>query len=154
MKIGCTLIVVKDMERSKRFYKDVLGLEVADDFGANVTLGDRSLSLQTADTWVKFIDGRKISFGGNTFELYFEEDDIGAFVKKLNEMPGIEFVHPLKEHSWGQRAIRFFDPDHHIIEVGENIDVVAKRFLDSGLSAEETAKRMDVPIEYIRSRGK
>ena len=38
MKYTGTLIAVKDMEKSRQFYHDVLGLEVATDFGANVTL--------------------------------------------------------------------------------------------------------------------
>ena len=38
MKYEGTMIVVKDIERSKRFYQEVLGLEVVKDFGANVTL--------------------------------------------------------------------------------------------------------------------
>ena len=45
--------------------------------------------------------------------------------------------------------VRFYDPDKHIIEVGENMKSVCKRFLDSGMNIEETAKRMDVPIEFI-----
>lgn len=39
-----TRIVVRDMERSKRFYCGLLGMTVTDDFGANVTLSDRGLS--------------------------------------------------------------------------------------------------------------
>ena len=38
MKYVGTLIAVIDMERNKRFYQDVLGLDVAADFGANVML--------------------------------------------------------------------------------------------------------------------
>ncbi len=149
MKYICTLIAVKDMEKSKKFYQDVLGLEVVGDFGANVTLTG-GISLQTADTWKDFIhkEASEIIFGNNAAELYFEEDDIDAFVEKLNSFD-IDYVHLLIEHSWGQRAVRFYDPDRHIIEVGENLVMVIKRFMDSGLSAEETAKRMDVPVEYV-----
>ena len=50
MKYTGTLIAVKDMEKSKRFYHDVLGMEVAADFGANVTLTG-GLVLQTLETW-------------------------------------------------------------------------------------------------------
>lgn len=152
MKIGCTLIAVADMERSKRFYREVLGLPVTGDFGANVILGDNELSMQTAETWVNFIGGCPVSFGGNTFELYFEEADIDGFVKRLASMPDVEYVHPLIEHTWGQRALRLFDPDRHIIEVAENLSTVIDRFLTSGMTAEETARRMDVPVEYIISR--
>lgn len=154
MQFGSTLLAVADMARAKKFYRDVFGLVVSGDFGANAVLSDGKtdcLSLQTADTWRQFIGGRSIAFGSNSFELYFEETDIDAFVGKLSQMPDIEYVHPLLEHAWGQRAVRIFDPDRHIIEVGEAISVVVRRFLQDGLTAEETAKRMDVPASYIHA---
>lgn len=152
MKYTSTLIAVKDMEKSKQFYHDVLNLDVITDFGANVTLKG-GIALQTLDSWKGFIHKRdnEIIFGNNACELYFEEDDIDTFVAKLTNIKDIEYVHPLFEHSWGQRVVRFYDLDKHIIEVGENINMVIKRFIDSGLSIEETAARMDVPIDYIKS---
>ena len=36
MKYSCSLIAVSDMEKSKQFYHDVLGMNVVADFGANV----------------------------------------------------------------------------------------------------------------------
>jgi len=54
MKYISTLIAVKDMNISKQFYHDVLGLNVVVDFGANVTL-DGGVVLQTLDTWKSFI---------------------------------------------------------------------------------------------------
>ncbi len=105
------------------------------DFGANKTLTG-GLALQTVEIYKKFIGTNDISFGGNNFELYFEEDDFDKFSEKLKECD-IEYIHPIMEHSffWGQRVIRFYDPDKHIIEVGENMKVVCKRFLDSGNDA-------------------
>ena len=61
----------------------------------------------------------------------------------------MEYVHPVKEHSWGQRVVRFYDPDRHIIEVGENIKSVCQRFADSGMTPEQVAERMDVPLEFV-----
>ena len=154
MRFGCTLLAVADMARAKQFYSDVFGLVVSGDFGANAVLSDGEtdcLSLQTADTWRQFIGGRSVAFGSNSFELYFETADIDAFVRHLTQLPGVEYVHPLLEHAWGQRAVRIFDPDRHIIEVGEAISVVVRRFLQDGLTAEETAKRMDVPASYIHA---
>ena len=55
------------------------------------------------------------------------------------------------EAGWGQRSIRFYDLDGHIIEVGENMKMVVKRFLDSGMSMEETSKRMDVSIADLET---
>lgn len=147
-----TLIVVSDIEKSKLFYNKVLNLEVILDFGANVTLTG-GIALQTKDSWSDFIHKKKseIIFGGNNSELYFEENNFDNFIKKLDSFPNIDYVHPMIQHSWGQRVIRFYDPDKHIIEVGENLIMVVKRFIDDGLSIEETAATMDVPVEYIKS---
>ena len=152
MKFLNPLIVVSNMEKSKLFYYEVLGLKVIEDFGANITLTG-GIALQTKDSWSTFIhkEDSEIVFGGNESELYFEEDDFDSFIKRLNNMRDINYVHSMIEHSWGQRVVRFYDPDRHIIEVGENMIKVVRRFLDSGLSIEETAIRMDVSLDYVKS---
>lgn len=141
------MLVVTDIDKSVEFYNIVLGLRVVADFGANKTLSG-GLSLQTAETYREFIENDYITFGGNNFEIYFEEDDFDLFLERL-ENCGIEYVHPVKEHSWGQRAVRFYDPDRHIIEVGENLKSVCRRFLDSGMTPEQVAERMDVPLKFV-----
>ena len=150
MKLAGTLIAVKDMDRSKRFYHDVLGLDVVADFGSNVTL-DGGVVLQTLDTWKSFIRTDHVVLPNNAGELYFEADDIDGFRGHLESFE-IHFVHPLFEHPWGQRVIRFYDPDGHVIEVGEKMDAVILRFMKQGLSAEETATRMDVPLDFVHAR--
>lgn len=152
MKYTSTLIAVKDIERSKRFYYDVLGLDVISDFGANVTLTG-GIALQTIDTWIDFIHKKseEVVFQNNAIELYFEEYDIDTFASKLTAFKELEYVHPLFEHPWGQRVVRFYDPDKHIIEVGENMTMVVRKFIESGLSIQQTAIRMDVPLDYVRS---
>ena len=107
------------------------------------------MALQTAETYKEFLGTDAISFGGNNFELYFEEDDFDKFAEKLMECD-VEYVHPVKEHSWGQRVVRFYDPDRHI-EVGENMKVVCKRFLDGGMTPEQTAERMNVPLKFVKA---
>ena len=147
MKFKNPLLAVSDMDKSVEFYKNVLGLRVITDFGANKTLTG-GLCLQTLETWEDFISTDKVVFGNNSFEIYFEEDDFDQFAERLKNCD-IEYVHPIKEHSWGQRVVRFYDPDKHIIEVGENIKMVCKRFLDSGMTSEQVAVRMDVPIKFV-----
>ena len=142
-----TMLIVTDIDKSVEFYRKVLGLEVVVDFGANKTLTG-GLALQTLETYKKFIDTDDISFGGNNFELYFEEDDFDEFADNLRKC-AVRYVHPVKEHSWGQRVVRFYDPDRHIIEVGENMKAVCKRFIDSGMTPEQTAERMDISVEYV-----
>ena len=147
MKYTSTLIAVSDMEESRRFYHDVMGMNVVADFGANVALDD-GLVLQTLDTWTSFIRTDKVVLPHNAGELYFEEGDMDAFCEHLKQFD-INYVHPLFEHRWGQRVVRFYDPDGHIIEIGEKLDAVILRFMKQGLSAEETAARMDIPVDYV-----
>lgn len=152
MNFKTPVLAVNDIAKSKKFYSDTLGLEVIADFGANVTLTG-GIALQTKDTWMDFIHKKEdeIIFGNNATELYFEEDDFTSFIQRLTARKDINYVHPPFEHRWGQRVVRFYDIDRHIIEVGETMLMVVRRFLKSGLSIEETALRMDVPVAYIQS---
>lgn len=149
MKYTSTLIAVKDMDISKQFYHNVLGLNLVANFGANVTL-DGGIVLQTLDTWKSFIRMYNVTLPNNAGELYFEEDDMDAFCNHLKSFD-ICYVHELYEHRWGQRVIRFYDPDKHIIEVGEKLDAVVLRFIEQGLSPEQTAVRMDIPLDFVLS---
>ncbi len=63
--------------------------------------------------------------------------------------PDICYIHPLKEHRWGQRVVRFYDPDGHIVEVGEELLMVARRFYNSGMTPDWVADRMDVPLDHV-----
>ncbi|KAF5073039.1 Glyoxalase-like domain protein [anaerobic digester metagenome] len=150
MKFKSPLLVVSNLEESKRFYTEILGLRVVMDFGANVTLTG-GIALQTKDSWISFIGGKEeaLVFGNKVTELYFEEDDFDSFAEKIETCKEVSLVHPVKEHSWGQRVIRFYDPDKHIIEVGENMKSVCFRFLKIGLTKSEIAVRMDVPLKLV-----
>lgn len=143
-----TLIAVKNMEESKKFYQNILGMNVVGDFGANVQL-DGGLFLQTLDTWSSFINNKEIYLKNNAGELYFEVSDIDEFYKRL-QVANMEYVHELLEHSWGQRVVRFYDPNHHIIEVAEDMSMVVKRFVHNGMTMEQIAERMDVPVDYVK----
>lgn len=151
MKFKNPLLAVTDIERSKEFYKNVLGLRVTADFGANVTLTG-GMCLQTADTWRGFINVpyEDIAFGAKASEIYFEEDDFDAFIEHLNSINGIEYVHRVYEHSWGQRVVRFYDPDMHIIEVGESLSAVCRRFRDEDMTDDDIAVRMDIPVSMVK----
>lgn len=117
MKLRNVLIVVEDMECSKKFYKDLFGLDVILDNDGNVILTE-GLVLQDKKIWQSFIH-RHVIDQNNASELYFEEKDMDGFVRKLEdyEMP-IVYVNELMQHSWGQWVVRFYDPDGNLIEVG------------------------------------
>jgi len=148
MKLKNILFVVNDIEKSKTFYRDLFGLQVVADFGENIILTE-GLVLQEKKLWEKFIE-RTVCAGGNDAELYFEENDIDGFLEKLeNSDFTIEYLNKCIEHDWGQRVIRLYDPDRHIIEIGEPMEAVARRFLKSGMTAEQVAKKTQLPLSQI-----
>lgn len=117
MKLKNVLIVVKDIERSRRFYHELFGLDVVLDNDGNMILTE-GLVLQEAGIWETFT-GKEVIPRNNACELYFEEKDLEGFVEKLEKLyPDVVYVNRLMEHSWGQKVIRFYDPDGNLIEVG------------------------------------
>ena len=117
MKLKNILIVVKDIEKSRRFYHDLFGIDLVLDNDGNMILTE-GIVLQDEKIWKTFL-GKDIVSKSNSCELYFEEQDIDVFIEKLERMyPDIEYVNRLMTHSWGQRVIRFYDLDGNLIEVG------------------------------------
>ena len=117
MKLKNVLIVVKDIEKSKQFYNDLFGLNTVLDNDGTMILSE-GLVLQEEKIWRDFL-GKEIIPKNNSCELYFEEQNIEAFIEKLEKMyPSIEYVNRLMTHSWGQEVIRFYDLDGNLIEVG------------------------------------
>ena len=117
MKLKNVLIVIKDIEKARSFYHDLFGLELILDNDGNMILTE-GLVLQEEKYWTKFL-GKAIIPENNSTELYFEESDIESFVVKLESYyPEVKYVNRLMTHSWGQKVIRFYDPDGNLIEVG------------------------------------
>jgi catechol 2,3-dioxygenase-like lactoylglutathione lyase family enzyme len=81
------------------------------------------LVLQELSSWQEAL-GRDCQLQSHMSELYFEERNMEAFVKKLENYPEtIEYVNTLTTDSWGQQMIRIYDPDGNLIEVRTPIDV-------------------------------
>jgi catechol 2,3-dioxygenase-like lactoylglutathione lyase family enzyme len=121
-------IVSNDIERSRRFYTDVLGGKVA--FAGP---GGEPTNVALANSWIV------ISVGGGptddkpevTLEAPRDPDRASAFlnirVKDIEAVyaewsaRGAEFLTPPKQHAYEIRCyIR--DPDGHLIEVGQTTD--------------------------------
>ena len=121
MKFTCMVISVADINAARKFYENLFGLEVFQDYGKNVAF-TCGLALQ---------------------------QDFDAFLDKLSKHSNIERLGEVIEHSWGQRVVRFYDLDGHIIEVGEDMKMVIKRFLATGMTMEEVSVKMDVSVEDL-----
>lgn len=148
MRYSCTVIAVKDINAARKFYEDLFGLELYQDYGINVAF-TCGLSLQQEFDWLVNLPKEKIIDQANNIELCFEEERFDSFLEKLGQYPDIQYLGDVIEHSWGQRVVRFYDLDGHIIEVGESMKMVINRFLDSGLSMEQISNKMDASIEDL-----
>ena len=75
--------------------------------------------------------------------------DIHAVFEKV-KASGVEFLHTIHEEPWGQFTFRFFDPDRHLIEVGEFLETFVKRIYSETKSVEAVSAKTGVNAETIR----
>ncbi len=145
MKQTSMVIAVADMNTARNFYEELFGLTVFQDYGINISF-TCGLSLQQDFHWLVGLPKENVLKKSNNIEICFEEEDFDGFLNKLKKYPNIEYLGDVIEHNWGQRVIRFYDLDGHIIEVGEDMKMVINRFLASGMTMEEVSAKMDVSI--------
>lgn len=118
MKLKNIVIVVKDVERSKQFYKELFGLDVILDQEGNAILTE-GLVLQESKVWEETL-GQKVVWKNHASELYFEETDLDLFLEKLQQYEQkIQYVYLPEEGESKKRAVRLYDLDGNMIEVGE-----------------------------------
>lgn len=147
-----SVLFVADMAASRRFYEEVLNQQVLMDHGPNVGYkGGFALWQQDHAGQVVFggkapeaVPAKKLAA-----ELYFETAALDEVFAKVKEA-GVEFIHTMVEQPWGQRVTRFYDPDGHIIDLGEPMNCVIERMSKEGLSAEEITKRTFMPLEIVK----
>ena len=132
MKYTAVVLSVADVKAARGFYEDLFGLEVCQDYGINVSF-TCGLSLQQEFDWLVGLQKERIGKKSNNME-------------QLRRYPGAERLGDVVEHGWGQRVVRFYDLDGHLVEVGEDMGMVVRRFLRSGMTMEEVSDRMDVSM--------
>ncbi|MCM1259349.1 MAG: glyoxalase [Prevotella sp.] len=149
MKYIGTVIAVADINAARKFYENLFGWEVYQNYGKNITF-TCGLSLQQDFDWLVGITKERVLQKTNNVELVFEVENLDCFLSKLNKYHHIEYLGGVIEHSWGQRVIRFYDLDGHLIEVGEDMKMVVKRFLNANMTLEEVSSRMDTSIQDLK----
>lgn len=149
LKFNAPLIVVEDIARSRQFYEGLLGQKVKFDFGPNVQFDNFSIHLRSHfQSLLGDVTSYPVTRKAHWGELYFEAEEIESIYQGLNEA-GVEFIHPICEQPWGQRVMRFYDPDGHVIEIGETMEAVVWRFHEQGLPIDLIMQRSSMPREFI-----
>ncbi len=147
MKYSCVVISVADINAARKFYEDLFGLELYQDYGRNIAF-TCGLSLQQDFDWLVNIPKEKVLKEPNNMELCFEEEHFDDFLQTLEDY-GVRRLGDVVEQDWGQRTVRFYDLDGHIIEVGENMKMVIGRFQSAGMSMQEISRKMDASVSDL-----
>jgi catechol 2,3-dioxygenase-like lactoylglutathione lyase family enzyme len=114
-----SIALVKNIEESKQFYRDIIGLSVAQEYDTFVLFMD-NFAIHTADLFYEYIQkpyhGERM--GHDNVDFYFTTSDLEGFQARLKEH-GVTFIHEIHQHAWGEKVIRVYDPDGHILEIGD-----------------------------------
>jgi catechol 2,3-dioxygenase-like lactoylglutathione lyase family enzyme len=147
MKYICPLLSVEDIQVSRDFYEKILGQEVKYEHGKNVTF-EGDFVIHEKAHFQELLGDKEIVQGSNSFELYFESDEFNKLMESITEN-NVELVHELKEQPWRQQVIRFYDPDQHIIEVGESMNHLCERLRKEGHTESEVQELTGLPQEFV-----
>ncbi|MBY5932049.1 VOC family protein [Tateyamaria omphalii] len=120
MKFVNPLPFVSDIAASKAFYADVMGLRIVEDHG-DVVMFEGGFAIHAGAALFRTVfavdDTSTLPYGRGNLVLYFEEADLdGAYARMCGH---VDLIHDIRQETWGQRVFRFYDPDRHIVEVGE-----------------------------------
>jgi catechol 2,3-dioxygenase-like lactoylglutathione lyase family enzyme len=99
----------RDLEASRRFYAQVLGLVEVMDMGWIVTLAEPDLSGQVSLMTHE-------ATGPVVPTMSIEVDDVDA-AHTAALAAGAEIVHPLTDEEWGVRRFFVRDPGGHVVNV-------------------------------------
>jgi catechol 2,3-dioxygenase-like lactoylglutathione lyase family enzyme len=118
------LLVVADLERSKRWYRDVLGADVQGEYGGT------SCVLRFLDTWLLLVTGGPPTDDKPSVTFAPPDDPDRAASELIIGVPdcrsahatlegrGAVFLTPPVVYPWEIRAF-FRDPDGHLFEISE-----------------------------------
>lgn len=153
VKFCSSVLLVNDIKDSREFYEDVLNQKVEIDYGECVGfVGGFSIwqKKYAYEVMGRALLNQVTDNKDDCFELYFESDELEDLHNKLTAKK-VEFVHDMIEYPWGQRVFRVYDPDKHMIEFGEPMNRVIKRYLNQGMTPGEVAKRTSMPLEIVQA---
>jgi catechol 2,3-dioxygenase-like lactoylglutathione lyase family enzyme len=150
MKFMGPIILVENLDLSRNFYERILKQKVIYDFGVNVSFeGGLAIHLRTHFEETHKMKGfYKIVYASNNVELNFETEELDDIYNELKQLK-VEFIHEIQEAPWGQRGITFYDPDKHIVSIGEAMEGVVNRLYKQGMSVEKVVSKTAMPREFV-----
>lgn len=62
-----------------------------------------------------------------------------------------EFLRVIEEQPWVQRVMRCYDPDKHLVEIGETMESAVIRLNKQGESFDEIVRKTGMPKEFVEA---
>jgi lactoylglutathione lyase len=122
--VGAIVLFVEDVQRSKVFYHELLGLDVEfeDDVSAGFKIENLVFHVLQVDRARVQLQGEPTATpgaGATAFLTHFTYD-VDALHANLAER-GIRFFQEPSDQPWGMRTAYFKDPDGHVWEIAQPI---------------------------------
>ena len=122
LKFVNSIAFVKDIDTAKAFYTEILGLKIVEDHGPFVLFEDHFALHQAHELAVTVwgddcLPDTAQPQGRQNLLLYFESEELEQLFARIKDQ--VKLIHPIRRQAWGQLVFRFYDPDGHVIEIGE-----------------------------------
>jgi lactoylglutathione lyase len=120
MRLGYAILFASDMERSIRFYRDVIGLpfKFSNESYAEFETEGAKFALYARAHLPELI-GRAAPSGEAPWpqgEVAFMVDDVDAEHERL-VAAGVRVLAPPTDRPWGERTLHVADPDGNVVEL-------------------------------------
>jgi len=117
-----TIVFVKNIEKTKKFYSEVLGLKIINDY-ETIVFFENHFVIHNSQSIINTVFKKEKSYskskqGKNNLLIYFECSELDKILKKVKDS-GMKIIHNIEKQAWDQNVFRFYDYDNHIVEIGE-----------------------------------
>lgn len=119
IKDAMFVIAVPDLEKSYKFYRDVLGFEISEIGDPGWRMYQKDGCHIMAGSCPDAVPPKEL--GNHSYFCYLIVDDIDEFYKKITSSD-TKIQKPLKEEPWGMREFAIHTVDGHRIMIGERIE--------------------------------
>lgn len=115
-------LFTEDLEASKKFYQDVLGLSLVfeDPNSAVYKIGETLINVLKISEAQELVEPAKVASHDSGSRLVFtiQVEDVDALCAELTSR-GVELINGPMDRPWGVRTASFSDPGGHIWEIAK-----------------------------------
>lgn len=151
IKFHSVVLITAKLNELRSFYQDVLLQEIEYDFGNCIGFknGLSIWELKESYPIALKLGSKCFKEGNKNLEICFESDCFEESVEQLRKS-NLSYLHDVLEENWGQRTIRFYDPDENLVELGESLSCFVTRYFKKGMTPEQISEKTSVPLNLVK----